>query len=273
MAKIEVRCPICSEWDHIEIPDDAAKKITKGLLTINVTSGMICEHSFFVYVDKNLITRDCFIADIKIDVTKTANIQESDEKLKLERDAIKPDLIKLNLPELIMSYVFRAVFLGKKVLIISDQLFLNEHFVNFFKYIFRNSFEFNLSVISEEDYKKNIKPYKEHLIFKKREILRDKDNLINPKKLEIEKSIVQKFFTEYDLNSALIVLRNEIQKAYRFSKTIVSFVGDLEEKLLTSNRLIDKIEEKYIEKIKPSYLKFLLEIVEYYFKVELPKIN
>ncbi len=66
MAKIEVRCPICSVWDNIEIPDDSIKKVNKVLISINVTSGMICEHSFFVYVDKNLITRDCFVADIKI---------------------------------------------------------------------------------------------------------------------------------------------------------------------------------------------------------------
>lgn len=94
MAKIEVRCPICSEWDKIEIPDDSIKKVTKGLITINVTSGMICEHSFFVYVDKNLITRDCFIADIKIEVPENSTVQETEEQTTLETDAIKTDLEK-----------------------------------------------------------------------------------------------------------------------------------------------------------------------------------
>ncbi|KKN35124.1 hypothetical protein LCGC14_0786670, partial [marine sediment metagenome] len=54
----------------------------------------ICEHSFFVYVDKNLITRDCFIADINIEVPEISTVQETEEQTTLEADAIKTNLVK-----------------------------------------------------------------------------------------------------------------------------------------------------------------------------------
>ena len=98
MAKIDVRCPICSEWKNIEIPDDVTKNSKKGLLTINITSGMICEHSFIVYLDKNLVVRDCFVADFKIEVPDESIIQAD----KNGADTFKLDLIKLNMPKLLI---------------------------------------------------------------------------------------------------------------------------------------------------------------------------
>ncbi|MFX0030738.1 MAG: hypothetical protein ACFE8B_16110, partial [Candidatus Hermodarchaeota archaeon] len=78
MAKIEVRCPICSKWDHIEVSDDATKDLEKGLLAVNINSGMICNHSFVAYVDKNFIVRDCLIADFEIKVSDSSTSQETE---------------------------------------------------------------------------------------------------------------------------------------------------------------------------------------------------
>jgi len=269
MAKIDVRCPVCSEWKNIEIPDDVTKNSKKGLLTINITSGMICEHSFIVYLDKNLVVRDCFVADFKIEVPDES-ITQAD---KNGADTFKIDLIKLNMPKLLIAYILKSIFYKKKVLIISDQEFLFDHITNFFNYVMQNSFEVDITAITNEQYKKNKKRYKEHLIFMGRDIVRDKKGLINPKKLEIEKNIVDKFLAENDAKAALIILRNEINKAFEFSKIITSYVKDSKGTVLTSKKILNHLTKECNEKITMVYLNFLKEIVKYYFEADIPKID
>lgn len=273
MARIEIRCPICSKWDHIEISDDATKNVSKGLLAINIAAGMICEHSFISYVDKNLIVRDCLVADFKIELPEGETIERTEDLIIPETDIIKFDLIKLNIPDTLMTYVFRAIFLGKKALILSDQEFLYNYIINFFKYITQNSFEFDLKIISEMDYKKNKNEFEDYLIFKNREVIRDKNKVINPKGLEIERSIVQNFVAEYDLMAGLIILRNEINKAYKFSNFISNLIENHKGKPLTSKIIINHISDKHDEKILMPYLTFLIDIVRHYFKVDVPKIR
>ena len=273
MAKLEIRCPICSQWEHIEISDDTTKNVSKGLLAINIATGMICEHSFIAYVDKNLIVRDCLVADFKIELTEDALSQETEEITTPVTDTIKFDLIKLNIPELLMAYIIKSIFMREKVLIISEEEFLYNHVINFFKYIMQNSFEFEISIISEEEYKKNKGKYKEYVIFKKRKIIRDNYKIINPKQLDNEKSMVQKFMAEYDLMAGLIILRNEINKAYEYSKTIAENIENQKGKPITSKILIDQILEKHGERIQIPYLTFLINIVQNYFKVDVPKIG
>ncbi|MFX1418031.1 MAG: hypothetical protein ACFE9N_03820 [Promethearchaeota archaeon] len=273
MAKIEIHCPVCTHWKIIEISDDVTKNVSKGLLAINIATGMICEHSFIAYVDKNLIVRDCLVADFKIEISTSDTTEETKEKISPETDTIKFDLIKLNIPDMLMTFVFRTIFNGKKAVILSDQEFLFNHLLNFFKYVMENSFNFDINILPDIEYKKNKNKYKNYLVFKKREIIRDDEKLINPKSLEIEKSIVDKFFSEYDLMAGLIILKNEVNKAYKFAKTIADFIEDQKGKLITSKLIIENISEKHDEKIQMPYLKFLVEIVGNYFKVEVPKIN
>ncbi|MFX1377968.1 MAG: hypothetical protein ACFFA4_02650 [Promethearchaeota archaeon] len=273
MARIEIRCPLCTKWDHIEISDEATKNVTKGLLAINIAAGMICDHSFIAYVDKNLVVRDCLVADFKIELPESEIKNKTKEMPTPQTDTIKFDLIKLNIPDILMAYLFRAMFLGKKTLILSDQEFLYNHILNFFKYITQNSFDFDLKMMSEMDYKKNRNYFEDYLVFKNREVIRDKDKVINLKDLENERVIVQKFFAEYDLMAGLIILRNEINKAYEYSTSILEFIQKQEGKPLTSKMLINLISEKHDEKIATPYLTFLIDIVRDYFKIEVPKIG
>lgn len=273
MAKVDIRCPVCGKWNNIEIADDATKNIAKGVLAINISPGMICEHSFIAYLDKNLIVRDSFIADFKIEAPKALENEEIAEPVIPETESINFDLIKLNIPELLMAFVFKATFLGKKIVLISDQEFLYNHIVNFFKYSMENLFNLDITIITSEDYEKNKNEHDNYLIFKNRDIIKDKDKLINPKKLEFEKGIAQKFLAEYDLVAASIILRNEIKKVYDFSKTIAEFITNSKKKPLTSKLIINHVTKKHDEKIKMSYLRFLINIVKHYFKVEIPEIS
>ncbi|MFW9818198.1 MAG: hypothetical protein ACFFE5_01210 [Candidatus Thorarchaeota archaeon] len=273
MARIEVRCPICSKWNHIDISDDATKNVEKGLLAINITTGMICEHSFIAYVDKNLSVRDCLVADFEIELSEGEEGQKFEEEITPETETIKFDLIKLNMPSILMAYIFRNIFLGKKTLILLDQEFLYNHILNFFKYIIQNTFDFELKIMSELDFINNKDEFEDYIIFRSHKIIRDMEKIIDPKELEIEKSIVRKFFNEYDLTAGLVILRNEINKAYEYSNSILRYIEDHKEQILTSKILINHISEKFDEKISLPYLTFLIDIVHHYFKVDVPKIG
>lgn len=273
MAKIEVRCPKCSKWENIEISDDATKNLAKGLLAVNINAGMICEHNFIAYIDKNFIVRDCLIADFEIQVSDSVASQEVEENISSEVESINHDLIKLNVPEILMASIFRAIFLGKSIIIISDDQFIANHIMLFFKYVMENLFGNNIIAMSKIDYKNNRKNFEDSIVFEKRKVINDKDNLIDPKKIVIEKGIARKFLEEYELATGLIILRNEIQKVFEYSKTLADFIKNAEEKVWTSKILIDHIKEVYNEQIQVNYLNFLSEIVTHYFKVELPDIK
>lgn len=273
MAKIEVRCPVCSNWDNIEISDDATKNVTKGLLAVNIAAGMICEHNFIAYVDKNFIVRDCLIADFKIEAPEVPTTEGTGDEIFPEVESINYDLIKLNIPEILMASVFKAIFLGKGVILISDDQFPANHIIYFFKYAMKNLFKNDIITMSKRDYKNDQKNYENYIVFEKREVIQDNNKIIDPKKLGIEKRIAQKFIGEYDLVTGLIILRNEIQKAFEFSKTLADFITDSEKKAWNSKILIDHINEVHNERIQMNYLTFLYDIVNHYFDVEVPKIG
>ncbi len=273
MAKLEVRCPICAKWEIVEILDDATKNVKKGLLAVNISPGMICEHSFIAYVDKNLVVRDCFIADFKIEASEAEIDQEGSDLALPGTESIKFDLIRRNIPEKLMAMIFKAIFLGKKVILISEDQFLYNHVINFFRYALQDLFNIDLSSMSKERYKKTKNDYEDYIIFKKSNVLHDKNKIIDSKKFIVEKKISQKLFAEYDLTTGLIILRNEIQKAFEYSKTLAEFITGYQEKIFTSKVFIDHIAEKQGEQIQKIYLTFLLEIAEHYFKIEIPKID
>ena len=271
MAKLEIRCPVCSKWENIEILDDATKNVKKGLLAVNIAPGMICDHTFIAYVDKNLTVRDCFIADFKIEAPEAEISQKNEKNAFLDAGSLNFDLIKLNIPEKLMVSIFRGIFLGRKIILISKDQFIHDQIINFFGYAMQDLFDVNIIFMSEAIYLKTKNVYDGYLVFKKSIIIHDKNKVIDSKKLSVEKRIVQKFLAEYDLATGLIILKNEIQRVFEFSKQLAEYIKCSQNKKLTSKILIDHIYEKQNERIQKNYLAFLLEIVNYNFKVRIPK--
>ena len=161
----------------------------------------------------------------------------------------------------------------KKIIILSEDQFLYNHIINFFRNAMQDLFKFGLLIMSEESYKKVKVKYEDYIVFKKSNIIHGKSKLFQYKKLNVEKSITQKFLAEYEPTTGFIILRNEIQKAYEFSKELAEFISDNQKEIITTKALIDRINEKKKERVKKDYLTFLLNIVKNYFKVEIPKIE
>jgi hypothetical protein len=296
MAKIEIRCPSCSQVGYINVSEDAMKNVSRGLLAVNIAEHTICSHSFITYIDKNLNVRDYFVADFQIEIPDIAppeDLEELDKRIP-GRDIIDIDLIKLNLPAILITYVIKSIFSKEKVKIISDQEFLHNHIINFFKYINQDSFDIDVSIITGEDYKANKKKYKDSMIFKSTQIIQNIKKRIDPKKLKVEKEIVNRFLTEPELGYSYIVLKNEVYKAYKLTQSIVEYADNYKEienidpnklaedaavssfldHLVNKEKLILKILTDYLEKIhhvriQKQYLTFLLGIVKDYFGVDI----
>jgi len=265
---IQITCPSCKKNGNIEISDEAIKNVSRGLLAINVASNIICDHSFITYVDKNFTIRDYFIADFQIEIPEIAPIEETETKEIISKDTLNLDAIKLNLSANLITHVLKSIFYNKKIAIISDLSFLNDHIHNFFTQLIDGSFDAYISVISENEYKSNKKDYKGHIVLDGKNVVRDDKKIINPKKLKVEKQMVSNFFMEFDPTTSYFGLKNEIRKAFRLSQSIVNFASKFKKDLtIDSELIIDHIEKEFNIKIDKSYLEFLLEIVKINFGV------
>ena len=279
MTQIEIRCPACSKRGKIEISKETLKGVARGLLAVNIPEGTLCEHTFITYIDRNLEIRDYFMADFKVELPKISLSHE--EKMKAERvpseDIVDVDLIKLNLHPMLISHILKSIFSKKKVVIISDLAFLYEHIHKFFSYITTDSFQTDISIVREEEYKNNKKQYKDAMVFKNADIIRNVDKTIDPKKLKVEKQMVHNFISEPELGYSYIGLKNDVQKSYEICKEIMDRIENYknsgEKEKLGKKRLINMMNDKSSIKLSIPYTEFLLEIINNYFEFDLSIIS
>lgn len=268
---LKVRCPTCGKWGEIEVSEDAIKSISHGLLAINVPEKIICSDSFILYIDKNLNIRDSFVADLNLELPNAVIEKSKEEELITFKKKLDIELIKLNIPPLLLAFILRGILFKQRIVLILDEDHLYDHINNLIEYITQNSFETEFSIIHKDIYDNNKKSYKKSLVLQGKEVLNDKNKIINPKKLPIERRIIQQFYGERQSELSLIMLMNEIQKASEFSHYIVDVFSNVEDKkYLDIAAINNKLQEKYKIKISSFYLKFLIDIVENYYKFEIP---
>jgi len=272
MVEVEIYCPKCSKKGKLELEENLLKESKRGISAINVAEDLICEHSFIAYIDKNLNVRDCFITDFKIDIPQIELEPIKAEKIP-GQEIVDVYLLTLNLLPSFLSNILRACFFKKRILIINDFSLLNPHILNFFKFIFQDTFDIDISLKQGTYYKKEKKKYKDYIVIDKDTIIRDKEKILSPKSNRIEKSIVQNFFAEKEPNVSLLLLKNEVLKAYKLSKDVENYLKGYDKNIELTPKLISNfLEEKYNQKISELYLKFLIKIVQNYFEVDFSKI-
>ncbi len=273
MVQILIRCPACKENGFIEVEENAMKNVTRGLLAVNIETNTICEHSFIVYLDKNLKLRDYFMADFKIRIPKVASIEKKKEIKIPGSEIIDLDLIKINMPAILITYIIKSILFKKKVIILSDESFLYTHIINFFNYITQDSFEIDISLISKEEYNQNKKLFKNDMVFEGSKVVNNVDKIVDPKKLKVEKKIVQHFMAESEPSTSLILLKNEFHKTYILSKTIVDFIKSHKgAEKLNAAKILEFLEKTHDIKVDTPYLNYLFEIVNLYFEIEVPTL-
>ena len=191
MKKLEVRCPSCSKRGYIEVSEEEVVKAARGVFAVNVLEGVACEHSFVAYVDKNLAVRDTFIADFQLELPEVATDQviEPDESEQL--DLIDVGLIKLNFTASLLTHIIRGILFKKKIILLFDKSFMVDNIHDFIEYITLNSFKPDLFVVTGEQY--DMKIIKNSVILDGNIIIKDDDNILNPKTI---------FFISFNINIA-----------------------------------------------------------------------
>jgi len=270
MKKLEVRCPSCSNRGYIEVSEEEVLKAARGVFAVNVLEGVICEHSFVAYVDKNFAVRDTFIADFQLELPEVVPEQGIGPDVVQQLDLIDVSLIKLNFSASLLTHIIRALLFKKKIFLIFNQSYMVDNIYKFIEYITLNSFKADILVISGEKY--DSYDTKDSIILDGNSIIKDDDDILNAKTLGVERSLVRKFLAEYEPKPSLIYLQNGLQKAYKLSITVVDIINNLKKKeKVYSKNVIKEIARIHAVKVQLPYLNFLYEIVENYYEVKVPK--
>ncbi|TXT61942.1 MAG: hypothetical protein BAJALOKI1v1_1070007 [Promethearchaeota archaeon] len=268
MTEIEIECPTCKSIGNIDVSEKALECVERGLLAVNIAPKIICEHTFVVYIDKNMDVRNYFTADFQLELPETKQDECAPSYVIPDEETIDIDLIKLNLAPLIFSYILKSIFSKQKILLISEKKFLWEHLNNFFSYITQNNFEATITFITTEEFKESKRKWKkEYMIFDETTIINNLHKTIDINKIKIEKQIVNRFLSEQRLSYSYILLRNDLNMAYDVSQKIMSILENLNRKeQIGKKELIDLLKKQFDLKISFDYLEFVLEILEKYFE-------
>ena len=78
VQSIKVSCPICNSRKEIDIPLEIINE-SKHLTTVSISKGMICEHHFQLFIDKNFAIRGYQKVDFQVNDAK-----EQKSKMTLE---------------------------------------------------------------------------------------------------------------------------------------------------------------------------------------------
>ena len=266
-VNVEIRCPVCNKRGLIKVEENLVSKSTRGITAVNVGDSLICDHSFVAYIDKNLVVRDTFVCDFKIELPQMEPDRKDYSEAKVGFDS---DIIKLNIMPSLLVNVIKGVLEKKEIIILSDQEYLNEQYLKFYQYIFSDTFSTNITFLSHQDYKKERKKYKESLVFDSTKVIKDNDKIIENSKLKIERAIVQRFFAELDQMSSLIIIKNQLDKISVIIQDILTFNKTLKEgEELNSKEVLEYLNEKYQGTISLQYLNFLLDVAESYYNAQI----
>ena len=94
-AKIQFICPVCKAEKVLEFPKSVITQ-AKGLSTLSIASGLVCEHQFQAFIDKNCAVRGYQRVDFEFEKINTGEkrkdkINDDDlfENLILEGDYLE----------------------------------------------------------------------------------------------------------------------------------------------------------------------------------------
>ncbi|MBY9019390.1 MAG: hypothetical protein KGD66_11225 [Candidatus Lokiarchaeota archaeon] len=114
--KILLRCPKCEIQTKIKVP---SKIITQNgnVITIGIPVGLICEHSFQVFVDKHSDVRGYQVVDFNIPKTEyfQSDVLKNDQKEKNSQNPITRLPFFQDIINLLRNYVDDREILGSAV--------------------------------------------------------------------------------------------------------------------------------------------------------------
>jgi hypothetical protein len=91
-AKIRFACPVCKSEKVLLFPKSVISQ-AKGLSTMSIASGLVCDHQFQAFVDKNYMVRGYQRVDFEFEKIKTEKQRLQKRKNKRNDDELCENLI------------------------------------------------------------------------------------------------------------------------------------------------------------------------------------
>jgi hypothetical protein len=267
---IIVTCPICNIKKTVDIP----KSLIQGashLTAVLIPKNAICVHTFHAFVDKNLIVRGYQKTDFELPITHEETKLE--ENILLESELNDFEAIKWNISPNNLENLIKCIIFNKNVVfVIPDSKYdLKQIIQRTFKFIFRDTFKHELTIIRKSDYKKMKNDFKNDVVIGWNDILRDKEKFLERENREIEEKIVRNFYRNASKHDAIINFEYEIRQIFKLSKKIIQIIEKEGERTqLDVLTLKEQIKNQYTLDLDIQYLRYILKVVRYYFKVYVP---
>ena len=260
-TNIKANCPFCNKVSYLQIPlrvlDHDHRKAN-----ILVPKYRVCEHSFMLLIDRYFKVRSYQKIDYKV---------LSETKRYLNPHNIDVFHLKLDIKPEILIAAIEAIFHNKKVLFVLERdSQLKGILINFFNYVFQDTFNFNVMIKKNDYYSKNKHIFEDFIVFKvmKGEICLNDANFA--RKYKLEREIVIQFYNETNSIIAINNLRDKIREFYIISKKICQLHDIMGKyRYLSRKRVIRYLENEFYVKIKKDYFDFLNEIVKKYFNKDI----
>ncbi len=78
-------CPVCKSEENLQFPKSIVKK-ANGLTTMSIARGLVCDHQFQAFVDKNFVVRGYQRVDFEFEKIKTVQKQVSQSLIKDDKE-------------------------------------------------------------------------------------------------------------------------------------------------------------------------------------------
>ncbi|MHA2182757.1 MAG: hypothetical protein ACXAAH_15160 [Promethearchaeota archaeon] len=94
-TQIQFICPVCKAKKSLKSPRSIVDK-AKGLTTMSIAKGLVCEHQFQAFVDKNFIVRGYQRVDFEFEKTKTEKKQRLKKYVKDDKELFENLILEGN---------------------------------------------------------------------------------------------------------------------------------------------------------------------------------
>lgn len=230
--KIRVICPVCQKNNSLFVPKAKILNSGKGLTTVFVHSGLVCQHSFQIFIDKNGKVRGHETPDFELKFIPTK--EDLPEITQQEDDSAGTMLIiRAIFGEETLLKCLRCALNKHDIICITESKIILNQFQPYFKKLF-GIYTPEIKIVTLDEYNKNIRSQ----IFgsKKRSLFVFNADLSVIIKQPFGKESAENFDLELSLlnlvntkmqkdNEIIAILQQQINKIFETAKIIIDLVN------------------------------------------------
>lgn len=194
-------------------------------------------------------------------------------KLRTQEDDVYDVLlcgIRLNLKPESLTTIIQCCLLKKRILILLDNhlAYLKDVILQFLDYIFADSFNKEMKVLTKEEYLKKKILYEDYIIVENGNP--NGNGLSETKLIDLKfvEKLIEDYYHETDVSIGRGSLRYKLQELFSLSKALIDFYQK-RRNVLVPKVAIKHLEEVFFIKIKKDYLNFLIAIIQNYFNMNI----